>query len=194
VPGGAQEKPSYFNEFPSRCDGMSIASGSLRQDKMADFSAGTILGHVREVGVMRASVLWMLAAAIAWSGATATAGGQRTTDTKIPSLLRPSLAGSDNFNAYCAPCHGRAGTGDGPVAPALTKRPADLTKLALRNDGVFPSRQVREFVTHGNPAIAAHGSSDMPIWGPTFRSLEPSDTLVATRIANIVAYLESIQQ
>ena len=35
---------------------------------------------------------------------------------------------------------------------------------------------------------------DMPIWGPTFRSLEPSDTLVATRIANIVAYLESIQQ
>jgi mono/diheme cytochrome c family protein len=143
---------------------------------------------------MRASVLWILAAAaIAWSGSTA--GSQRTTtDTKIPSLLRPSLAGSDNFHAYCAPCHGRAGTGDGPVAAALTKRPSDLTKLALRNDGAFPSRQVREFVTHGNPAIAAHGSSDMPIWGPTFRSLEPSDTLVATRIANIVAYLESIQQ
>ena len=143
---------------------------------------------------MRSSFSWILAAAVAWSGATAMAGGQRTTDTRIPSLLRPSLAGSDNFNAYCAPCHGRTGTGDGPVAPALTTRPADLTTLAVRNDGVFPSRSVREFVTHGNPAIAAHGSSDMPIWGPTFRSLEPSDTLVATRIANIVAYLESIQQ
>jgi mono/diheme cytochrome c family protein len=161
---------------------------------VVDFSAGTLLKHIREGAVMRVSFSLILAAAIAWSGATAMAGGQQTTDTRIPSLLRPSLTGSDNFNAYCAPCHGRTGTGDGPVAPALKTRPADLTKLAVRNDGVFPSRSVRGFVTHGNPAIAAHGSSDMPIWGPTFRSLEPSDTLVATRIANIVAYLESIQQ
>jgi cytochrome c553 len=143
---------------------------------------------------MRTSVSWLLAATIAWSGAIASAAGQRTADTRIPSLLRPSLAGSDNFIAYCAPCHGHEGTGDGPVASALKTRPADLTRLAARNDGAFPARLVREFVTHGNPAIAAHGSSDMPIWGPTFRSLEPSDTLVAIRIANIVAYLESIQQ
>jgi hypothetical protein len=27
---------------------------------------------------------------------------------------------------YCAPCHGRAGAGDGPVAPALRTRPADF--------------------------------------------------------------------
>jgi len=190
VPGNLNGRPSYIRGFPKHRDGTGIAS-SLN---VLDFSAGTLLRHVREGAVMRSSFSWMLAAAIAWSGATAMAGGQRTTDTRIPSLLRPSLAGSDNFNAYCAPCHGRTGTGDGPVAPALTTRPADLTTLAIRNDGVFPSRSVREFVTHGNPAIAAHGSSDMPIWGPTFRSLEPSDTLVATRIANIVAYLESIQQ
>jgi len=141
---------------------------------------------------MRARHLSLLVVMIAMAGA-ATAAGQRT-DTKPPSLLTASLAGSDNYKAYCAPCHGRSGTGDGPVAGALTKRPADLTKLAARNNGAFPSRSVREFVTLGNPAIAAHGSTEMPIWGPTFRSLEPSDTLVAIRIANIVAYLESIQQ
>jgi mono/diheme cytochrome c family protein len=190
VPGKVSGASSYFNGFPRHRDGTAIASSA----SVTNFNAGTFLRHVREATVMRASFLWMLAAAITWSATAAMAGGQRTTDTRIPSLLRPSLAGSDNFNAYCAPCHGRTGTGDGPVAAALKTRPADLTKLAFRNDGVFPSRSVREFVTHGNPAIAAHGSSDMPIWGPTFRSLEPSDTLVATRIANIVAYLESIQQ
>jgi mono/diheme cytochrome c family protein len=142
---------------------------------------------------MRTRRLILLVAALAVAGATGLMAGQRT-DTKPPSLLSPSLAGSDNFKTYCAPCHGRSGTGDGPVAEALTKRPADLTKLTLRNNGAFPSRSVREFVTLGNPAIAAHGSTEMPIWGPTFRSLEPSDTLVAIRIANIVAYLESIQQ
>jgi mono/diheme cytochrome c family protein len=136
----------------------------------------------------------MLSAAIVCAGATVTAVVQKPAAPKVPSLLMPSVAGNDNFNAYCAPCHGRGGKGDGPVASALTTPPADLTKLAFRNNGVFPSARVREFVAHGNPAIAAHGSSDMPIWGPTFRSLEASDTLVAMRISNVVAYLESIQQ
>jgi hypothetical protein len=33
----------------------------------------------------------------------------------------------------------------------------------------------------------------MPVWGPTFRSLDPSDTRVKVRIANLVAYIASIQ-
>jgi hypothetical protein len=33
----------------------------------------------------------------------------------------------------------------------------------------------------------------MPVWGPTFRSLEPSDRLVKERIANVVQYVESLQ-
>jgi hypothetical protein len=49
-------------------------------------------------------------------------------------------------------------------------------------------------VTHGAPDIVAHGTSGMPIWGPTFRSLEASDKRVSIRLANIVTYLESIQQ
>ena len=33
----------------------------------------------------------------------------------------------------------------------------------------------------------------MPVWGPTFLALEPSDTRVKIRIANVVTYIESIQ-
>lgn len=43
-----------------------------------------------------------------------------------PALTIESLTGMDTFVAYCAPCHGRAGAGDGPVAPALRTRPADF--------------------------------------------------------------------
>jgi mono/diheme cytochrome c family protein len=125
---------------------------------------------------------------------TIAAGGQRSTADKPQSLLRPSLAGADNYTSYCAPCHGSDGRGHGPVAPALTTPPADLTKLASRNNGVFPRTRVQDFVTNGTPAIAAHGSSAMPVWGPTFRSLDSSDKLVTIRIANVIAYLESIQQ
>src|ERR1700737_3449205 len=120
-------------------------------------------------------VPWMMTALAVFAATTALAGGQRSPAAKVPSLLRPSLTGNDNFSSYCAPCHGRDGRGDGPVAPALTTSPADLTTLALRNNGVFPGARIRAFVTDGKPDIVAHGTSAMPIWGPTFRSLEASD-------------------
>ena len=122
-----------------------------------------------------------------------TAGAQHSTADKPQSLLTPSLVGGDNFKSYCAPCHGRDGTGAGPVASALKARPADLTRLAQRAGGIFPAARVEAFVTNGGPEVAAHGSSDMPIWGPTFMALEPSDTRVKVRIANLVRYIETLQ-
>ena len=106
------------------------------------------------------------------------AAAQRSTADTPRSLLTPSLAGRDNFNAYCSPCHGRDGTGNGPVASALKTRPANLTMLARRAGGTFPARRVEAFITNGGTKLAAHGSSEMPVWGPTFLALEPSDTLV----------------
>jgi hypothetical protein len=148
-----------------------------------------------EALVMRARLSWALVSLVALAGVTVMAGGgQHSTADRAPSLLRPSLAGSDNFMSYCAPCHGRDGRGRGPVASALTTPPADLTRLSSRNNGVFPGTRLRDFVTSGTPEIAAHGSSAMPVWGPTFRSLDSSAKFVSIRIANIVAYLESIQQ
>jgi mono/diheme cytochrome c family protein len=34
--------------------------------------------------------------------------------------------GKDQFNTYCAPCHGESGQGNGPVAHLLAKRPDNL--------------------------------------------------------------------
>ena len=124
----------------------------------------------------------------------AVVSAQQSTKDKPLSLLTPSLSGVQNFAAYCAPCHGSNGQGHGPVAGALTTPPADLTKLAARNKGVFPAARVREYVTNGDNTVPAHGSRAMPVWGPTFRSLDSSDKAVTLRIANVVTYLESIQQ
>jgi hypothetical protein len=52
---------------------------------------------------------------------------------------------------------------------------------------------IEAFVAGSGRAIAAHGSGVMPVWGPIFRSLDPSDLRVKVRIANLVDYLASIQ-
>lgn len=84
--------------------------------------------------------------------------------------------------------------GGGPVAGALKVPPADLTRLAQRHDGVFPRRQVESCVTSDGAVLAAaHGTSDLPVWGPIVHGLDPSDTLVGIRIANLVAHVESLQ-
>jgi mono/diheme cytochrome c family protein len=109
-----------------------------------------------------------------------------------PSILIDSLAGRDSFELYCAPCHGSGGRGDGPVASALRARPADLTALAQRNNGAFPPDRVRDFVTGAGRPLTAHGTTDMPVWGPMFRAFE-SDARARERIANLISYIESIQ-
>ena len=42
--------------------------------------------------------------------------------------------------------------------------------------------------------IAAHGSREMPVWGPIFSGLDPSPARTQMRIENLVQYIESIQQ
>ena len=128
-------------------------------------------------------------------GTAVASAKQQSTEQKPFSLLSPSLYGVDNFHDYCSPCHGRDGTGHGPVAAALKTPPPDLTKLAAKNKGVFPRARVRDYITNGgSDDIAAHGSSAMPVWGPTFRALDTSDRSVTIRIANVVEYLASIQK
>jgi hypothetical protein len=75
----------------------------------------------------------------------------------------------------------------------LKTSPTDLTRLAEKAGGVFPRARVETLLMHGRPALAAHGSSEMPVWGPIFKGLEPKDALVDIRIANVVAYVEALQ-
>jgi mono/diheme cytochrome c family protein len=112
-----------------------------------------------------------------------------------PPLVIRSVLGRDLFEFYCATCHGRDGKGNGATTAALTVRPPDLTRIARRNGGVFPSARVEAFVAFGRDVAApSHGKADMPVWGPVFRGLDPSDTRVKIRIANLVKYIESIQE
>ena len=108
-------------------------------------------------------------------------------------LVIPSMSGGDLFRFYCASCHGRDGKGDGPVAAALTRRPPDLTTIAMRNGGGFPTDQVEGFVTGNRVPTLAHGSAEMPVWGPIFWALDPQDRMNRIRIQNVVAFIDSIQ-
>jgi mono/diheme cytochrome c family protein len=110
-----------------------------------------------------------------------------------PPLIISSVSGRDLFEFYCASCHGRDGNGKGPVAPALRVPPPDLTRIAARNDGVFPKARIEALLTGDRNIPPAHGSSDMPVWGPIFSALDSNDRMNRVRIANIVDYLASIQ-
>ena len=79
------------------------------------------------------------------------------------------------------------------MAPALRVKPTDLSRLAEQNGGVFPIERVRAFVTGTGRSLAAHGTTEMPIWGPLFRAFE-SDVRVRERIANLVTHIESLQE
>ena len=128
----------------------------------------------------------------AFVGAAAIAVDAQTPIKQVPPILAESLAGRDSFDVYCAPCHGSGGRGDGPVAAALNTRPADLTALARRHDGVYPRDAVRGIIEGTRSAVPAHGSTQMPIWRPLFRAFE-SDARVRARIANLVTHIESLQ-
>ena len=94
---------------------------------------------------------------------------------------------------YCAACHGRQGRGDGPVAPALGEKPADLTQIA--HGGEFPLQAVVEAID-GTRTVRAHGVSEMPVWGEVFQPdhASPHQRLVArSKIIAIADYLRSLQ-
>lgn len=76
-------------------------------------------------------------------------------------------AGRPTYEQYCAVCHGPAGKGDGGAATLLTVKPADLTQLSKKNNGVFPFWQVYR-VIDGREEVKGHGTREMPIWGRSF--------------------------
>ena len=101
--------------------------------------------------------------------------------------------GVDLYQRYCAVCHGKDGKGGGPAAAALKAAPSDLTQLASRNGGKFPVGTVRQLLGGGS-STPAHGSAEMPIWGPVFRAMSPDQNIAKLRVDNLLRYLESIQQ
>ena len=104
-----------------------------------------------------------------------------------------SLQGPDLYHAYCASCHGADAQGNGPAAAALSTKVPDLTTIAQRNGGVFPTERVRKIIT-GDETVVAHGSRNMPVWGPIFHQVEQDRDYGAVRLQNLTNYLESLQK
>ena len=117
----------------------------------------------------------------------------QTTIKRVPAARLTSTDGAEVFKAYCAVCHGAGGKGDGPAAKALKTPPADLTTITKRH-GRFPSKTIEQTILADNePVTMAHGTREMPIWGPIFRHAGGDRDVATLATANLLKYLESLQ-
>jgi mono/diheme cytochrome c family protein len=122
--------------------------------------------------------------------------GQDQTKTTIQHVTikaTSAASGKDMFTSYCAVCHGTDGKGGGPAASALKTRPTDLTLLSKANGGKYSALKVASTI-RGTSDLPAHGSKDMPVWGPLFWSISNGhDSEVQQRVTNLTHYVESLQ-
>ncbi len=97
------------------------------------------------------------------------------------------------YQRYCRSCHGTSAKGDGSVAKFLKVAPADLTRLRVSNDGLFPTERVLESIDGREVSVPLHGR-DMPIWGAVFQ-VEDGQTEddVQRKLADLLAYLRGVQ-
>ena len=105
--------------------------------------------------------------------------------------------GAQLYKEFCASCHGEKGHGDGPVASSLKVEVPDLTRLAIRHGGNFPTERVRAIID-GRTTMPPHGTRDMPVWGLAFGVAVGNDPGNEYRtqgfIALLVDYVRSIQR
>lgn len=127
----------------------------------------------------------VVAAALFAPGGVANASAQAVTQ---------STPGESVYATYCAACHGPAARGDGPLASSMTRKPANLTEIARRNGGPFPSDLVFRIID-GRQPVRGHGGPDMPAWGDVFKKSRDAgdEERVKAVIQSLVDYLESLQ-
>ncbi len=121
--------------------------------------------------------------------------------------------GRIEFLSKCAECHGADGKGAGRISNKLKIKPADLTLLAKKNNGVFSPNTIAELID-GRSATSAHLSPEMPIWGcrqgpppgGQGKAYKPKsidslldlpcdpEEVIQKQIQDIVAYLAQIQE
>ena len=133
-------------------------------------------------------------AAILAASAARTIGAQSKSATpQRPPVPTVVVSGAEMYKQYCSACHGPKAMGDGPAAPSLRIPPANLSSLAKRHGGKFPTNYVISVLRFG-PGMTAHGSPDMPTWGPLFEVLDKqNERVVDQRLKNLCDYLISLQ-
>ena len=126
--------------------------------------------------------------------------GQNTNQAKQPKKINvvnvaytEPTSGAAMYKNYCAACHGSEGKGDGPAAEFLKVWPPDLGMLAQRNQGQYPAEHVVTTLRLGTGS-QAHGTTDMPLWGELFRTVDANQSLGEVRIKNLTNFIESLQR
>jgi mono/diheme cytochrome c family protein len=115
-----------------------------------------------------------------------------------PETMPEASEGAAFFAQNCVSCHGGGGRGDGPAAAGLEPAPTDLTQLAARNGGTFPTARALSFI-YGDPE-QGHLARVMPQFGGAMADdlvpVEVDGTLTPTprTLAALLSYLRSIQR
>jgi mono/diheme cytochrome c family protein len=107
--------------------------------------------------------------------------------------LIDSIQGPALYQAYCSSCHGKDAKGGGSIAASLKVAPSDLTRIAARNGGKFPLVHIQKIISGEEQTAPAHGSREMPVWGPIFSQVARDQDLGRVRIDNLARYLRDIQ-
>jgi mono/diheme cytochrome c family protein len=112
---------------------------------------------------------------------------------KVPVKHSNPSSGKQMYKDYCAVCHGADGKGGGPAADALKTAPPDLTTMAKQYGEKSVALKVEAALQFG-AKTKAHGTSEMPVWGPLFSATDRNQQAVTMRISNLAKYVESLQQ
>ena len=108
--------------------------------------------------------------------------------------MASAQSGREDYQHYCAACHGQDGKGKGEWNG--TEVP-DLTHLSRDNSGRFPSEDVQKVVDGRSQPLWHQRTRDMPYWGEIFQLEEKgpaSRAKVEARVAAIVDYVRGLQQ
>ena len=86
--------------------------------------------------------------------------GQLKRRLPFPVSMAMLERGQQQFNTYCAPCHGRVGTGQGMVVMRGLRRPASFHTQRLRN---APVGHFFNVITHGYGAMYSYAARVKPV-------------------------------
>ncbi|MEJ8560087.1 c-type cytochrome [Yoonia sp. GPGPB17] len=116
----------------------------------------------------------------------------------LAACVEEPIDGRTAYMENCASCHGADGTGGGAAARNLAVAPPDLTTIAARNGGAFPTNQVMSTIdgldrgAHFSVAMPEFGAGDL---GETvIVENDGLGTPVPMKLLVLTEYLQSIQQ
>ena len=105
------------------------------------------------------------------------------TPPAVNTHLIESITGPAPYTAYSSVCHGWDGKSTGPMSKFLKVRDPDLTRIAIRNRGVFSRNRIERVISGGERCLS----------GDPYSRRSPG-TGTSVRIANLARYIEEMQK